>query len=225
MRTRNRLTALETVLGDRTRINSSQLTPKQWGAMAMEALQAAKPQLSRMVGFEELVDKFTGLVDGHSFLRRIYDEKSDMGPTGLEYTPHGDTTLVITIAVTSERDWLDSKKARFSGQFVHRTELLMTRAGLVLIWNWSAERKMENDGFGPKGENPGTYEVATWSCFTCPNDRLLKQMLSLPGVGRKVLHRLKRITGDTVRKREEQLASMKGLDELYDLAPYVQKND
>jgi len=186
------------------------VTPKEWGKRAAKAIHAVTPKLPYMSRLETLGDMFLGYVKDGVFRPRVCANHTTWG-RGLQYGPWGKDTLCVLIAVVSEHEWTAPTKGYYTEECVERTELLLTRAGDVLTWGWSAEMLRRSTEFGRKLQSPRIDEVALWSEITHVKGDRLQEVLSRPGVGQQVLQRLAALVNQTVKKREESLVSLKAL--------------
>lgn len=201
MDTSIRLKRIQDAFGN-SPVRIKEMTPKQAEVMALEVLAASVGSLQFLVGFIEFGDYLVDArMNDNGMARRDCDDKSrtyDL-PTGYD-----GSSFCIPFRTSAFKRWGEAKSRRSRKQgYVYRQELLLTREGDILIWDWFARCGRTERGL---------WEIAIRSKVRLAKGRTIKKIFNDPFNARAFLTRMGWLVTDAIEAREKRLASMKVLD-------------
>ncbi|MEK7156249.1 MAG: hypothetical protein AAB790_00370 [Patescibacteria group bacterium] len=178
------------------------MTPKQAEVMALEVLGASVSSLQFLAGFIEFGDYLEDArMDDNGMARRDRDDKSRTYDLPAGY--NGSSFCIPFRRSAFKRlGQPRSRRSRKQG-CVYRQELLLTREGDILVWDWFARCERTERGL---------REIAIRSKVRLAKGRTVKKIFSNPFSAQSFLAKVGWLVTDTIENREKHLASMRGLD-------------
>ena len=198
-----RLQRIQDAFGE-SPVRMGAMTPKQAEVMALEVLAASAGHLQFLSGFCEFGDYLKNArMDDNGYARRDRDDKSRTYDLPAGYDGSSFCTPVRT---TAFKRWGQTKGRRSRKQgYVYRQELLLTREGDILLWDWFARCERTDRGL---------REFAIRSKVRLAKGRTLKKVFNNPFNAQALLAKIGWLVTDTIEEREKRLVSMKDLDTL-----------
>ncbi len=184
-------------------VKISELTPKQAATVALEVFAASQGHLSHLGGFQSFAEyAFDTRADDNECAKRERDDESKTYSLPGEYDG---SSLCVPICIVSCIRWGMARTRRVRKQgFVLRQELLLTKEGDILVWDWFARCER------PQGK--GMREIAIRSKVRLVKGRSLKKFLSSYVNALALVTRIGWLVTDTIEDRRKRLASMEDLD-------------